>query len=208
MSNSLGDIVFYSAIRAVQEQLGSRDHCARLEQSTRWQLPVRADVSDLINRCDSFYFGTASADGRPYIQHRGGRPGFLALEGDSVLTFVEEVGNRQYISFGNLSENGNAFLFITDYAMRRRFKFWGTAKVVTSAALSPGNRRHHRVRFEIEAWDANCPKNIPLKYSQQDVARLISQYESKIEELQEALAFFKSQPRKDENQNYSGDCGR
>ncbi len=109
------DIVFTPAVRAAQERYGSRGKGAHLEARNRFARPIGDDVAQFIALRDSCYFGTASADGRPYIQHRGGPPGFLKLLDGHTIGFADFRGNRQYISAGNLTENDKAFLFLTDY---------------------------------------------------------------------------------------------
>ena len=121
----------------------------------------------------SFYLATASADGQPYVQHRGGPPGFLRVVDERTLGFADFKGNRQYITTGNLAENGKAFIFIMDYAQRRRVKLWGRARVVEAdaallARLWPEGyeaRPEQAILFEIEAWDTNCPQHIPQMFA-------------------------------------------
>ncbi|HHI71602.1 MAG TPA: pyridoxamine 5'-phosphate oxidase, partial [Rhodobacteraceae bacterium] len=103
----------------------------------------------------SVYFGTASRDGQPYIQHRGGPPGFLQILDARTLMFFDYPGNKQYISLGNLAENPKAFLFMMDYPTKTRIKFWGRAGV------DFGQDGTRRILFHIEAWDINCRKHIP-----------------------------------------------
>jgi hypothetical protein len=109
---------------------------------------------------NSFYIGTAGADGQPYIQHRGGPKGFLRALDERTLAFADLEGNRQYITVGNLAENPKAFLFLMDYANRRRIKIWGRARVESIA----GQRS---ILFEVESWDMNCPQHIPRKYDEE-----------------------------------------
>lgn len=112
---------------------------------------------------NSFYIGTASADGQPYIQHRGGPRGFLRVLDERTLAFADLEGNRQYITVGNLAENRKAFLFLMDYANRRRVKIWGTARVENVA----GQRA---IVFAVESWDINCPQHIPRKFDEAELA--------------------------------------
>ncbi|MGD9027630.1 MAG: pyridoxamine 5'-phosphate oxidase family protein, partial [Methyloceanibacter sp.] len=128
----------------------------------------------------SFYMATANSSGQPYIQHRGGPPGFLRVLDDQTLAFADFSGNRQYISTGNLDENPNAMIFIMDYRTRHRVKIWGTAKVVENddaliEKLMPDNyvaRAEAVVVFTVESWDTNCPQHIPLMIFAEDVESL------------------------------------
>ena len=124
---------------------------------------VDAALSAFIAQRNSFYIGTASADGQPYIQHRGGPKGFLRVLDRRTLAFADLEGNRQYITVGNLAGNPKAFLFLMDYANRRRVKIWGTARVETVA----GRRS---IVFAVESWDINCPQHIPRKFDEEELA--------------------------------------
>jgi len=128
----------------------------------------------------SFYLATASSAGQPYIQHRGGPPGFLHVLGKNKLAFADFTGNRQYISTGNLAENPNAMIFLMDYRARRRVKIWGTARVVEDdpalvERLFPEGyqaRGEAAVVFTVAAWDLNCPQHIPQMLFAEDVEAL------------------------------------
>ena len=132
-----------------------------MEQGGGWQHEVTPDLAAFIAERDSFYLGTASADGQPYIQHRGGAKGFLKVIDDKTLGFADFVGNAQYISVGNLDENNKAFIFLMDYPNRRRIKIWGASEIVEGddALLQnltdddyKGNPQRSFL-FHIEAWD-------------------------------------------------------
>src|SRR5277367_4538523 len=96
------DIVFPPAVRRAQERLGSRGKGAHLEARGRFARPLSDDVREFIAQRDSCYLGTASAAGRPYIQHRGGPVDFLKLLDDRTIGFADFRGNRHYITVGNL----------------------------------------------------------------------------------------------------------
>jgi predicted pyridoxine 5'-phosphate oxidase superfamily flavin-nucleotide-binding protein len=121
----------------------------------------------------SFYLATASADGQPYIQHRGGPPGFIKTIDSQTLAFPDFEGNRQYISLGNLSENPRVQLFFMDYGQRQRLKIWGRAEIVDTdedflALVTPPAWRkplRRAIRVSVEAWDVNCPAYIPQLYT-------------------------------------------
>ena len=130
MQHIVSDIAFTPTVKAVQERLGSRAGYAKMEQRGGWRDTVTPDLAHFIAERDSFYLATTSADGRPYIQHRGGPPGFLKVLDEHTLAFADFNGNRQYISMGNLAENDQAFIFLMDYPNRRRIKIWGRAEVV------------------------------------------------------------------------------
>jgi len=117
-------------VKAIQRRKGSRTSYERMEAGQGWSTTITADLADFIAAQTSVFFGTASADGQPYIQHRGGPPGFLRVLDERTVAFADYRGNRQYISQGNLADNPKAFLFLIDYAHRQRIKIWGEARVV------------------------------------------------------------------------------
>ena len=140
---------------------------------------------------DMFYLATASAAGQPYVQYRGGPPGFLRPIDRRTLAFPNFTGNRQYISAGNLSENPRAFLFLMDYVNRRRGKVSGRARFVEGdtelegALADPDYRApiEGAIVFDIEAWDVNCPKHIHRRLPESTVASTIERLERELAEL-------------------------
>ena len=157
---------------------------------------------------DTAYLVTASAEGQPYAQHRGGPKGFIRRVDEQTIGFVDFVGNRQYISVGNLAENDRAFLFLMDYAHRRRIKLWGRARVVEGdaeleARLMPAGyqaRPEQVILFAVEAWDANCPQHIPQKFDAADVASTISRLQERIATLEAENARLALQPGREGHQ--------
>jgi predicted pyridoxine 5'-phosphate oxidase superfamily flavin-nucleotide-binding protein len=119
------DIAFTPTVKEIQTRKGSRRGYRRMEERAPWQTRITPDLAEFIERQASVFLGTASSDGQPYIQHRGGPPGFLKVLDDRTIGFADFTGNRQYISLGNQSDNPKAFLFLIDYAHRRRVKIWG-----------------------------------------------------------------------------------
>ena len=174
------DIAFSPAVKDVQSRRGSRQGYARMEAKGSDRTYIDADLAGFIAGMRSFYLATASRDGQPYIQHRGGPPGFLRVLDANTLGFADFTGNRQYISTGNLAENPKAMLFLMDYATRHRVKIWGTARVVEDdpeliASLLPadyGARGEAAILFAVAAWDTNCPQHIPQMLLAEDVAGL------------------------------------
>ena len=130
MQHYSSDVAFTPAVKAVQARKGSRDAYARVEQNGGWRTEVDADLTAFLAEQNSMFLATASADGQPYIQHRGGPKGFIRILDKGTLAFADYSGNRQYITQGNLSENPKANIFLIDYAHRRRVKIWGEARVV------------------------------------------------------------------------------
>jgi predicted pyridoxine 5'-phosphate oxidase superfamily flavin-nucleotide-binding protein len=190
------DVAFTPAVKAVQQARGSRESYARMEKGRGWRTTVTPDLADFLADLDMFYLGTANAEGQPYIQYRGGPPGFLKAIDKRTLGFADFGGNQQYVTLGNLSENPRAFLFLMDYANSRRIKVWGTARVIEGdAALLeklrdpeyPGEAER-AILFAIEAWDVNCPQHIHRRFSERQVAPVVEDLHARIAELEAEVA--------------------
>jgi uncharacterized protein len=186
------DIAFSSSVKAVQERRGSRAAYARMEEKGGFATAIDQSLADFIESARSFYLATANKDGQPYIQHRGGPPGFLRVLDAKTLAFADFNGNRQYITTGNLEDNPRAMMFLMDYANRRRVKIWGTARVVENdpeviARLLPEGyraRAEAAILFNVEAWDVNCPQHIPQMLFAEDVAEMMRALGERIERLE------------------------
>jgi hypothetical protein len=189
------DIAFTPAVKDIQERKGSRETYERMEAGRGWSITITPDLADFIAAQTSVFLGSANAEGQPYIQHRGGPPGFLRVLDERTLAFADYRGNRQYISQGNLGGNPKAFLFLIDYAHRRRIKIWGEARVVEDdpelvrSLMSEGYKAtpEQAIVFTISAWDANCPQHIPKRFEAADVAAALAERDQKIEELTRRL---------------------
>lgn len=190
------DIAFTPQVKAIQTRKGSRGGYARVEQNGGWRTAIDDDLAAFLGAQTSFLLATASADGQPYIQHRGGPAGFLHVLDKQTLGFADFTGNKQFITQGNLAENPKAYIFVIDYAHRRRIKIWGRARVIEDdpaliAELMPQGykaRPEQAILFEVEAWDSNCPQHIPQKFDAADVAAALAARDARIAELEAALA--------------------
>jgi uncharacterized protein len=186
------DVAFTPAVKTVQERRGSRKAYRHVEEKGGWRTTVTPELAAFIAERDSAFLATANAAGQPYVQHRGGPRGFIRVIDEKTLGFADYTGNRQYITTGNLAENDRAFLFLMDYAERRRVKLWGRARVVEDdaelmARLMPKGYDAHPLQailFTLEAWDINCPQHIPQKFDAADVNAAIAKLNRRIEELE------------------------
>ncbi|HEX9771570.1 MAG TPA: pyridoxamine 5'-phosphate oxidase family protein, partial [Kiloniellales bacterium] len=166
------------------------------EERGSWQTRITPDLAGFIERQTSIFLATANAEGQPYIQHRGGPPGFLKALDDKTLGFADFVGNKQYITQGNLADNPKAHLFLIDYAQRQRIKIWGEAHVVEGdaellAKLMPEGykaRPDQVILFTVSAWDANCPQHIPQRFEAADVAAALAARDDRIAALEAEVA--------------------
>lgn len=191
----ISDIAFTPAVKAQQKALGSRD----FYEGRDWSDRITPDVAAFIAERDSFFFATASAGGQPYIQHRGGPKGFLRVIDEKTLAFADYIGNRQYITTGNLSENDQAQMFLMDYERRIRVKIWGHAQIsndpATIAMLMPENYRakpQQAILFTVAAFDTNCSQHIPMKLDVVEVAGAFEHLKARIAALEAELATLKA----------------
>ena len=192
------DVMFSPVVKAEQARLGSR---ASFEDRD-WQTEITDDLRQFLAAIDTFFLATASADGRPYIQHRGGPPGFLKPIGSQMLAFADFAGNRQYITLGHLKENDRAHIFIPHFATQQRLKLWGRARVIEDdlalmeRLVDPSYKAkpQRAIAFRIEAWDINCRQHIVARYSEAEIAPAVNQLTQRIKELEEEVARLKGVP--------------
>jgi len=194
------DVAFTPTVKSVQTRNGSRRAYAHMEESGSWETRINAELKEFIEAQSSVFLATANAEGQPYIQHRGGPVGFLHVLDDQTIAFADFVGNRQFITVGNLAENPKAHLFLIDYAHQQRIKIWGEARVVENDAelterLMPQGykaRATQVILFKVSAWDANCPKHIPQRFEAADVATALAERDRRIEALESQLKQLRS----------------
>jgi predicted pyridoxine 5'-phosphate oxidase superfamily flavin-nucleotide-binding protein len=188
MNKPSSDIAFTPTVKAIQTERGSREAYSMREARGGFRTAIDEDLIHFLAQVDTAYLATANANGQPYAQHRGGPKGFIHAINGRTLGFADFTGNRQYITTGNLAENDKAFLFLMDYAHRRRVKLWGSARVVRGDAalltrLMPEGyraRAEQAILFTVEAWDVNCPQHIPQKVDAGDAAAAIGRLEDRI----------------------------
>jgi predicted pyridoxine 5'-phosphate oxidase superfamily flavin-nucleotide-binding protein len=194
-SHYASDVAFSPTVKALQSRKGSRGAYAKVEQGGGWQTHITPDLAAFIAAQTSVFLATANAGGQPYIQHRGGPPGFLRVLDGKTIAFVDFAGNRQFITQGNLADNPKAYLFLIDYAHRRRVKIWGEARVVEGdaaliAELMPQDykaRPEQVIIVTISAWDTNCPQHIPQRFDAADVAALLADRDRSIVQLRQEI---------------------
>ena len=195
MKKYVSDIAFSTAVKKVQEENGSRNSYAKMEQSAGWQNKIDQRLSEFIEQRDFLYFGTANTEGQPYIQHRGGPKGLLKVLDNKTLAFADYSGNMQYITVGTLRENNKAFIFLIDYPSRTRIKIWGTAKVVDNdpELLERLHSSDYKAKperaivFNIEAWDVNCPQHIQQRFTMDELKPEFDKLKNRIVELEGQL---------------------
>src|SRR5882724_10251174 len=185
------DLVFPPAVRRAQAERGTAQAYDR-KVAAGFPDTVTPELAAFIAEQDTAFLGTASADGAPYIQHRGGPKGFIKVVDARTLGFADYRGNRQYITLGNLSENGRAYLFLIDFSRRQRIKLWGRARVVENddalieKLFDPGYQAKPErvILFTIEAWDVNCSQHITARLSEAEIERMAVTVQERIAALQ------------------------
>jgi predicted pyridoxine 5'-phosphate oxidase superfamily flavin-nucleotide-binding protein len=195
------DVAFTPTVKSIQSRKGSREAYARAEEKG-WRTEIDDNLAAFLAEANSLYLATASGDGQPYIQHRGGPKGFVKILDSKTLAFTDFAGNQQYITQGNLSENPKAYIFVMDYAHRRRVKIWGEARIVEDDPALKGSlmprgykaRPEQVILFKVAAWDTNCAQHIPQKFDAADVATALAARDARIAELEAELAALKGQP--------------
>ena len=183
--------VFTPAAQRAQAERGSaKAYERRLAEG--FPDKVTPELAQFIAGLDMAFLATATAEGAPYIQHRGGPKGFIKVIDEKTLGFADFRGNQQYITLANLSENDRAFLFLLDPARRQRIKLWGRARVVEDdpalieKLFDPGYkaRPERAVLFTIEAWDVNCSQHIVARFTEAELEEAFSAVAGKIAELE------------------------
>lgn len=189
MNNS--SVVFTPAAQAAQAERGSaKAYASRLAEG--FPDTVTPELAAFIAEQDTAFLGTASAQGAPYIQHRGGPKGFIKVIDERTLGFADYRGNRQYITLANLSENDRAYLFLLDPARKQRIKLWGRARVVENDPalvewlFDKGYKAkpERAILFTIEAWDVNCSQHIVTRFTEADIAGALDTVQNRIAELE------------------------
>jgi uncharacterized protein len=199
-SKPVSDLAFSDSVKAVQAARGSRAMFERKDEEGGWRTAISPDLAQFIGEITTAYLATVSADGQPYVQHRGGPPGFLRVLDEHTIAFVDFKGNRQYITTGNLADNERVHLFLIDYQNQRRVKLWGRARIVEGDAeliqrLFPSGyraRAEQVMLIRVDTWDINCSQHIPQMFHAADVAETIKTFQARVRELDDENARLKA----------------
>lgn len=183
MTHRFADITFTDGVRVAQEHYGSRPHNKRLQENFGPNDQLTPRETDFIGRRDTFYLATVSETDWPYVQHRGGPPGFLKVLGPNQLGYADFRGNTQLISVGNVSKNDRCSLILMDYPNRRRLKILGHMRIegrhsanasdLAKVAIPEYKARVERIVFiDVVAFDWNCPQHITRRYTASEFEEL------------------------------------
>jgi uncharacterized protein len=194
MAGKFLELSFTPSVRAAQEKYFGRAQSLAPQPERD---PLTEDEMAFVQSRDSFYMATVSEDGWPYVQHRGGRPGFLRVISPTELAFADYRGNRQMLSTGNLASNDRVCLFLMDYPQRTRLKILGRARVVDArerpglvAQLAEPEVRGIVERFiliDVISYDWNCPKYITPRYTVAEAEEAVAPLRARIAELEAQL---------------------
>jgi predicted pyridoxine 5'-phosphate oxidase superfamily flavin-nucleotide-binding protein len=184
MTHQFAEITFTDSVKAAQDQVGSRAQNERLHQNFGPNDELTPREVDFITHRDTFYLATVSESGWPYVQHRGGPPGFLRVLGPNRLAYADFRGNTQMVSVGNLSKDARCSLILMDYPNRRRLKILGNMHVEDARTVAPDVTANievsgyrglvERIAFiDVLAFDWNCPQHITRRYTESEVEDLL-----------------------------------
>ena len=183
MGHRFAEIAFTDSVKEVQQTLGSRTGYALMEEGENYNDQLSDREIEFVKARDSFYMASVSETGWPYVQHRGGPPGFIRVLDGRTLGFVDFKGNRQYVTVGNVRKDDRVSLFLMDYPNRLRLKLLGRVELVgpeDSERLAKLEVGSYRARVErgfvihIEAFDWNCPQHITPRYTESEVEKLLA----------------------------------
>ena len=187
------DIATTPSVKAAQAANASADYWSRFQGNRSFDRFTDAEATFIESR-DNFYMATVSETGWPYVQHRGGPPGFLKMLDDRTLTFADYRGNRQYISVGNLAANDRVALILMDYPGRRRLKMYGHVEArslvdypeLEERLATPGYeaKAERALLVHLKAFDWNCPQHITPRFSETELADALAPIRRHIEELE------------------------
>ena len=191
------ELTFTDSVRKTQEEYGSRRAGAMMEQYEIDDRHLGQAEAGFIGQRDGFYMATVGEKGWPYVQFRGGPPGFLKVLDEKTLGYVDFLGNRQYISTGNLKKDDRVALFFMDYAHRRRLKVMARTRIL-DAEDQPDlverledpdypARVERVVLFEVEAFDWNCPQHITPRFTEAEIHQREAALQARIRDLEEQL---------------------
>lgn len=204
MTDHYLEIATGDAVKALQERWGSRSAYSRLESGPLTNNQLGPEEIAFIEAQDSFFLSSLNDTGWPYIQHRGGPPGFLKVLENNQVGFPDFKGNRQYLSFGNILKNPRVSLFLIDYPARARLKIFGHAKLVEGESLpdplrkienEPGASPIERgIIIQVEAFHWNCPKYIVPRFTEEQVRTAVAPLVKRIHDLEAELARLSTKP--------------
>ena len=200
MARAFADITFTKSVKAAQTLYGSREQNSFFEKAEDPRNTIGERELQFIQTRDSFYQATVGENGWPYVQHRGGPPGFLKVLDDRTFGYADYRGNMQYISVGNIGNDERVSLILMDYVHRRRLKIWGHAQIVDSQNNPELLNKLYDTDYDatvergivvhVDALEWNCPQHITQRFTETEVKRAVAPLLAEIEELKSLLASY------------------
>ena len=200
MARAFADITFTKSVKAAQTLYGSREQNSFFEKAEDPRNTIGERELQFIQTRDSFYQATVGENGWPYVQHRGGPPGFLKVLDDRTFGYADYRGNMQYISVGNIGSDERVSLILMDYVHRRRLKIWGHAQIVDSQNNPELLNKLYDTDYDatvergivvhVDALEWNCPRHITQRFTETEVKRAVAPLLAEIEELKSLLASY------------------
>lgn len=199
MSRRFSEIAFTPAVKREQEKHGSRRQYQSMEQLGDCAARLGEDEQVFLRGRDGFYMASVSETGWPYIQYRGGAKGFLRVLDNQTIGFADLRGNRQYISVGNLKQDGRVALFLMDYPTRSRLKILGRVQLYEDGPAAqewidklrvPEEKSvsERAVVIHVEAFDWNCPQHITPRYTAEELTEILEPERRRLAALEEENA--------------------
>jgi predicted pyridoxine 5'-phosphate oxidase superfamily flavin-nucleotide-binding protein len=193
MSYGFLDVAVTPSVRAVQAEMGIDAFWKNFKGHRESDQFTEQEIAFIAER-DSFYMASVSETGWPYVQHRGGPPGFLKVVDHKTLAFADYRGNRQYISMGNLAANERTCLFLMDYPRRARLKIYAhverlalDADPALTALVTDGGYKaklERVLRLRLEAFDWNCPQHITPRFTEHEIAEAVRPLHERVAQLE------------------------
>ena len=200
MARAFADITFTKSVKAAQTLYGSREQNSFFEKAEDPRNTIGERELQFIQTRDSFYQATVGENGWPYVQHRGGPPGFLKVLDDRTFGYADYRGNMQYISVGNIGSDERVSLILMDYVHRRRLKILGHAQIVDSQNNPELLNKLYDTDYDatvergivvhVDALEWNCPQHITQRFTETEVKRAVAPLLAEIEELKSLLASY------------------
>ena len=194
MPHNFGSLVFTPLVKALQEQHGSRRQYARLEASDSLPSRLGPQESEFIADRDTFYMATLGSTGWPYVQHRGGPKGFLKVIDQGTIAFADFLGNKQYISTGNLLSDNRVALILMDYPKQLRLKILGRVQIFEGDQAKDWIGKVRALEYKaivervyvirVEAFDWNCQQHIIPRYTAEEIREALAPAEKRMHELE------------------------
>jgi hypothetical protein len=203
MGNRFAEIAFTPAVRAQQEAYGSRASYMRFSEGEPWNDRLSSKEIEFITARDGFYLASVSETGWPYVQFRGGAPGFLRVLDEQTVAWADFRGNRQYVSVGNATGNDRVSMILMDYASRRRLKILGRVEIrevgadesLASRLAVPGYKAvvERAVLVHLAGFDWNCPQHITPRFTLDEIEQTTRPLRERVAELEARLASCEAQ---------------